>query len=117
MSEPGRIEEAGATIAYRTVKGGSNTFNAPWSLTLDTVTAHRLEVVETGGRVLFRHTEVEAAPLRMPLQIGVGAGLLTTVTYVGWARGRIGHATLGPNARDVLPAVLGDAGRTPDVAR
>jgi hypothetical protein len=106
MHGAAKVGEAGATIAYRTIKVGNSMFRAPWSLALDTV--------EASGRVLYRRTEVKAAPLVTPLQIGTVAGLLTTITYAGWARGKREFAPLGPNGRDVLPALLGPAGRVPD---
>src|SRR5262249_33851548 len=76
-------EVAGATVSYRKIREGASVFSAPWSLSLDTVTAHRLEIVEAGGRVLYRRTEVTAMPLTVPLQITAAAGFMTTVTYVG----------------------------------
>ena len=115
MHENAKVEDAAMSITYREVSEGGNPFASPWSLTLDTVQATRLEVVEAGGRVVYRRTEVAMQPLSAPLAIETRAGLLTTVTYAGWARWKETHAPIGPNGRDVLPTLLGDAARPVDM--
>lgn len=114
VREVGRIEDAEAVISFRELKKGLARFRGPWTLRLDTVSAKRLEIIETGGRVLYRRTEVTAEPLMVPLITTAQAGLLTTVTYTGWARATTEASPLGPNGRDVLPGLLGDAARPPD---
>jgi hypothetical protein len=114
VREVGRIEDAEAVISFRELKKGLARFRGPWTLPLDTVSAKRLEIIETGGRVLYRRTEVTAEPLIVPLITTAQAGLLTTVTYSGWARATTEASPLGPNGRDVLPGLLGDAARPPD---
>jgi hypothetical protein len=116
MQGDGRVEEAGATIAFGTVKAGADSLGHPWALWLDTVRANRLELVEHGGRVLYRRTEVTLEPLAVPLVIGTRAGLLTSVTYVGWARSQLTHGQIGPHGRDVLPDLLGAAARLSNTA-
>jgi hypothetical protein len=114
VREVGRIEDAEAVISFRELKQGLARFRGPWTLRLDTVSAKRLEIIETGGRVLYRRTEVTAEPLIVPLITTAQAGLLTTVTYSGWARATTETSPLGPNGRDVLPGLLGNAARPPD---
>jgi hypothetical protein len=108
------LEEAGATISFRNIKSAAGIFSHQWTLVLDTVTANRLEIVGAGGRVLYRRTEVTAEPLIRPLLIETRAGLLTSLTYAGWARSKQTYAPMGPNGRDVLPSLLGEAVRLPD---
>jgi hypothetical protein len=114
MSGEGNIEEAALVISYQQIKEGVSIFEAPWALVLDTVSAERLEIIEGAGRVLYRRTEVTAEPLSVPLLIETRAGLLTTVTYAGWWRSETTYSQIGPHAREVLPALLGAAGRPPD---
>jgi hypothetical protein len=111
---PGRLEEAGATISFRQIKKGASPLAYAWSLTLDTVSANRLEIVKVDGEVLYRRTEVKAEPLVVPLLVEMRAGLLTSVTYAGWGRVKKVHSQLGPHGRDVLPALLGAAAHAPD---
>lgn len=112
----GRIEDADAIISVRDVKVGADIFQWSWSPWLDTVSGRRLEIVEAHGRVLYRRTEVTAALLSTPLRSTAGGGLFTTVTYAGWARTRADTQPLGPDARDILPALLGEeASRPPDL--
>jgi hypothetical protein len=113
---PGRIEDASLLISYRHIKKGVSALGHPWSMTLDTISANRLEVSNAVGDVLLRRTEVTSEPLLMPLLIEMRAGLLTTVTYAGWARTKRVSSPLGPHGRDVLPALLGEAGRVPEEA-
>jgi hypothetical protein len=110
----GSLEEAGATISFRNVKEGVSIFSHPWTLQLDTAAANRLEIIDANGRVLYRRTEVTIEPLTIPLLIETRAGLLTTVTYAGWARSKMTYAPIGPHGRDVLPELLGAAARPPD---
>jgi hypothetical protein len=110
----GRIEDADAVISFREMKKGASKFSGPWKLRLDTASARRLEVTEADGRVLYRRTEVTAEPLSVPLHSVAAAGFFTTVTYAGWARNEIEHSPIGPQGRDVLPGLLGEASRTPD---
>jgi hypothetical protein len=114
LRDQGTIEEAGATITVRQLKKGASIFDTPWSLEPDTVEATRLEIVESDGRVLYRRTEVTTHPLMVPLLIDVQSGLLTTVTYVGWARPTVVYAPIGPQGRDVMPDLLGAASRRVD---
>ncbi|UPJ47573.1 hypothetical protein IVB30_30510 [Bradyrhizobium sp. 200] len=116
VRDAGRIEDAEAIISVRTVKVGTDIFQGSWNPWIDTVGARRLEILEAGGRVLYRRTEVTAALLSIPLRSTAGGGLLTSVTYVGWARSRADTLPLGPDARDILPGLLGEeATRPPDV--
>lgn len=116
VREAGRIEDAGMVIAVRSVKAGTSPFRAPWSLRLDTVDAKRLEIVEADGRVLYRRTQIIAELLSAPLRSTAGGGLLTSVTYVGWAYRTVRTQELGPDGRDILPSLLGkEASRPPDV--
>lgn len=116
VRDAGRIEDAEAVISVRNVKAGADIFQGPWNPWLDTVSARHLEIVEADGRVLYRRTEVTAALLSAPLRSTAGGGLLTTVTYVGWAWRRADTQPLGPDARDILPGLLGEeASRPPDL--
>lgn len=116
VREGGRIEDAGMVISFRTTKAGDSPFRAPWSLRLDTVDAKRLEIAQADGRVLYRRTQVHAELLSAPLQSTAGGGLLTSVTYVGWAYRVVDAQPLGPDGRDILPSLLGkEASRPPDV--
>jgi hypothetical protein len=116
VREAGRIEDADTVISVRNVKEGADIFQGPWSPRLDTVGARRLEIVEADGRVLYRRTEVTAALMSTPLRSTAGGGLLTSVTYAGWARYRADTQPLGPAARDILPGLLGEeASRPPDL--
>jgi hypothetical protein len=115
VREAGRIDDAETIISLREVKKGANRFRSPWSFRLDTVSARRLEIIEADGRVLYRRTEVTAEPLIVPLITTAEAGFLTTVTYSGWARTRTEVSPLGPNGRDILPSLLGEAARSPDL--
>jgi len=117
LQDSGSLEEAGAIISFRSLKRGASMFSHAWALQLDTVTANRLEIVEAEGRVLYRRTEVITEPLMVPLLIETRAGLLTTVTYAGWARSKMMYAPIGPHGRDVLPSLLGTAARPPDKPR
>ena len=110
----GNIEEAALTISYQQIKKGVSIFSQPWELAPDTVSAARLEITERDGHVLYRRTEVTAAPLAVPLTIETRAGLLTTATYAGWGRSETTYGQVGPQGRDVLPSLLGSAGRPPD---
>jgi hypothetical protein len=112
----GSLDEAGVIIAFRKIKEGASIFANPWSLSLDTVAATRLEIVDREGRALYRRTEVKNQPLVVPLLIDARAGLLTSVTYVGWARSETTDGAIGPNGRDVLPGLLGPAARLSDRA-
>jgi hypothetical protein len=114
VREAGRIDDAEAIISFREIKKGISSFQGPWTLRLDTVGARRLEIVEADGRVLYRRTEVTAEPLTVPLLSTAAAGLLTSVTYSGWARGKTETSPLGPNGRDILPGLLGEGSRPPD---
>jgi hypothetical protein len=116
VREAGRIEDADTVISVRNVKEGADIFQGPWNPWLDTVGARRLEIVEADGRVLYRRTEVTAALMSTPLRSTAGGGLLTSVTYAGWARYRADTQPLGPDARDILPGLLGEeASRPPDL--
>ncbi|MEH2532120.1 hypothetical protein V1277_001498 [Bradyrhizobium sp. AZCC 1588] len=116
VRDAGRIEDAEAIISVRNAKAGADIFQGPWNPWLDTVGARRLEIVEADGRVLYRRTEVTAALLSTPLRSTAGGGLLTTVTYAGLAHGRADMQPLGPDARDILPGLLGEeASRPPDL--
>jgi hypothetical protein len=114
IAASGSLHEADVTISFGEIRRGESAFSHPWSLILDTVSATRLEIASANGHVLYRRTEVTAEPLVLPLNIGVGAGLMTTVTYAGWARSKETTASMGPVARDVLADVLGPAIRPPD---
>jgi hypothetical protein len=115
IREDGALSEARATISVREIKSAESDFQHPWKLKLDTLAAFRLDIVTADGRVLYRQTEIRADPLSVPLRTTAGAGLFTTVTYVGWSRTRVNRSPLGPHGRDVLPALLGDAARPPDL--
>jgi hypothetical protein len=113
--EEGRLEDAQLVISLREIRRGLDRFNGPWRLGLDTLNARRLEIVESNGRVLLRRTEVTTQPLAIPLRHVVAAGLLTTVTYSGWVRSNNEVSPFGPHAREVLPDLLGEASRLPDL--
>jgi len=116
VREAARIEDAGMVIAVRSIKAGTSSLRKPWSLWLDTVNAKRLEVSEADGRVLYRRTQITAELLSAPLRSTAGGGLLTSVTYVGWAYRVVNIQPLGPDGRDILPALLGkEASHPPDV--
>jgi hypothetical protein len=111
----GRPEEAAMTISYRTVEKGVSAFERPWALELGPPAVHRLEISEASGETVYRRTEVVTERLASPLRIETAAGLLTTVTYAGWARAKSTSAPIGVHGRDVLPQLLGGALRKPDV--
>jgi hypothetical protein len=114
IGEAGNIGAASLTITYRELKQGLRYFAHPWSPRLDTIQAYRLEIVDADGGILYRRTEVNADPLTTPLLSSVAAGFFTTVTYAGLARSHVEYSPLGPDGRDVLPALLGTASRPPD---
>jgi hypothetical protein len=115
IRDDGALGEAQATISLRQVRTADSSFQHPWKLKLDTLAALRLNIATADGRVLYRRTEIRAEPLAMPLRTTAGGGLFTTVTYVGWSRTNLSRSPLGPDGRDVLPALLGDAARPPDL--
>jgi hypothetical protein len=115
VREEGRVEDADAVISFREIKRGFERFRGPWKLHLDTVGARRLEIIGANGSVLYRRTEVSAEPLVVPLTTSTEAGLLTTVTYSGCARRKLEISPLGPHGRDILPGLLGEASRPPDL--
>jgi hypothetical protein len=115
VREAGHLEDAEIVISLRGIRRGLDRFDGPWKLQLDTLSARRLEIVESNGRVLFRRTEVTTEPLAIPMRHVVVAALLTTVTYSGWVRSNAEASPLGPNARDILPGLLGEASRPPDL--
>jgi len=112
----GRLEAAAMTIAYRKVEKGMTALGHPWSLQPDLTSVNRLEVSDASGATIYRRTEVAVPHLTAPLQVTVAAGLLTTVTYAGWARTSTTLGEIGPHGRDVLPNVLGEAVRKPEPA-
>jgi hypothetical protein len=115
-SEAARIEDADMVIAVRSIKAGARRLGSQRSLWLDTVDAKRLEIAGADGRALYRRTQVTAELLSAPLRSTAGAGLLTTVTYVGWAYRVVDSQPLGPDGRDILPDILGkEASRPPDM--
>jgi hypothetical protein len=116
VREAGRIEDADMVIAVRNVRAAASRYSGPWSLWLDTVGATRLEITEADGRVLYRRTQITAELLSAPLRFTAGGGLMTSATYVGWAYRAVLMQPLGPDGRDILPALLGtEAARPPDV--
>ena len=115
IREDGALSDARATISFRQIKIAESSFQNPWTLKLDTLAGFRLEIVTADGRVLYRQTEIRADPLSVPLRTTAGGGLFTTVTYVGWSRTRLSRSPLGPDGRDVLPTLLGNAARLPDL--
>jgi hypothetical protein len=114
VSGPALVEEAQVTVDFRSIKKGSSPLGHSWSLTLDTVNVNRLEIKRANGEVLYRRTEAEVEPLVAPLLVEMRAGFMTTVTYGGWARTKRIASQLGPQGREVLPALLGDAAHMPD---
>jgi hypothetical protein len=115
IREDGALSEARATISFRQIKSAQSSFQHPWTLKLDTLAALRLEIVTADGRVLYRQTEIRADPLSVPLRTTASGGRSTTSTYVEWSRTRLNRSPLGPDGRDVLPTLLGDAARLPDL--
>ena len=111
----GRPEEAAMTISYRTVQEGINILEHPWALQPSPPSVKRLEIFDASGAAIYRRTEVTTVLLTVPLQIATRAGLLTTVTYAGWARSNRILGEIGPQGRDVLPHVLGVAVRKPEI--
>jgi hypothetical protein len=114
IESEGRLEDAVATISYRSLKKGMSVFEHSWAIQADTADVNRLEITGANGAVMYRRTEVATQRLATPLQIGTAAGFLTTVIYAGWARSKLTVAEIGPHGRDVLPLVLGATVRTPD---
>jgi hypothetical protein len=110
----GSLDGVSSTITFTPLKKGVSIFSHPWTLQLDTITANRIEITKADGTTVYRRTEVKTGPLTVPLLIETRAGLLTTVTYVGWARSERIFAPIGPQGRDVLPGLLGTAARPPD---
>jgi hypothetical protein len=110
----GRPEAAATTISYRHLQKGTTTFQRPWSIPPGQPVVNRLEISDTRGTLAYRRTEVTIIDLTSPLQIGTAAGLLTTATYAGWARYEKTFGQIGPNGRDVLPHVFGDAAKKPE---
>lgn len=114
MEGDGRLDEATTTISYRHVQKGTTLFQRPWSLQPGPPVVNRLEVSDASGALIYRRTEVLIIDLATPLRIATAAGFLTTVTYVGWGRNEETLSQIGPNGRDVLPHVFGDAVRKPE---
>jgi hypothetical protein len=114
MEGDGRPDEAAMTISYRIVQNGVSTFDRPWSLQPGAPTVKRIEISEATGATIYRRTEVSTVLLNVPLRVETAAGLLTTVTYVGWSRSNKVLGQIGPQGRDVLPVVLGPAARKPE---
>jgi hypothetical protein len=110
----GRADEAAMTISYRTVQKGISIFERPWALQPGRPSVNRLEISDASGATIYRRTEVTIVALTVPLQIATAAGLFTTVTYAGWARSDRTLGAIGPQSRDVLPRMLGDAVRKPE---
>jgi hypothetical protein len=110
---PGMLAEAGVIFSWLDAKRGMSPFGKDWSLDLDTVSAKRLEVAEMNGTLLFRHTEIVAKPLTVPLGIITVAGFFTTVRYAGWARSNLTASDYWRGI-ELLPKLFGDAIRMPD---
>jgi hypothetical protein len=113
----GDINEAGAVISIGKVRNGANIFGHPWALWLDTITATRMEIVQSDGRLLYRRTEVVSNPLSVPLVVETRAGLLTSVTYAGWGRSEQKLSPIGTKGRDALSGLLGSQARLPDLPK
>lgn len=114
MEGDGRPNDAGMTISYRAVQKGTNILERSWALEPGQPSANRLEISDASGATIYRRTEVATVHLTIPLQIATAAGLLTTVTYAGWARSNEVIGEIGPQGRDVLPRVLGAGVRKPE---
>lgn len=102
--------QRGLTISLQNIKAAKvNGWGKPWNLAPDTISARRITIFDGDGQLLFRRTKVTATPLIVPLLTDAAAGILTTVTYVGWARTKIisGGIDNGPLGYGVLPKVLG----------
>ena len=109
VRDAGRMEETDATIAVRNVKTGDYFISPQWNPFLDLIYAQRLEIVEAGGRVLYRYTEVSGELLAAPLRSH------TLVRFSGWVRRSVHTPSVGPDGRDLLPAILGaEVTRPPD---
>ena len=112
----GRIEEADVIISVGYVKVGDRFVASQLNPWLDFTSAERLEIVEAGGRVLYRYTQVQSALLDAPLRWTTSFGLLTTVVISGWVRrGQPSKPSIGPDGREILPGILGaEVTRPPD---
>jgi hypothetical protein len=109
VRDAGRMEDADVTISVRNIKVGDRLVTPQWNPFLDLIDAERVEIVESGGRVLFRYTEVVAELLAAPLRSH------TFVSYSGWVRWSVHTPSVGPDGRNVLPGILGEeATRPPD---
>jgi hypothetical protein len=109
VRDAGRMEHADATIAVRNVKMGDYFVSPQWNPFLDLIYAERVEIVESGGRVLYRYTEVAAELLAAPLRSH------TFIRNSGWVRWSVHTPSVGPDGRNVLPGILGaEATRPPD---
>jgi hypothetical protein len=115
VRDAGRIEEADAIVSVRHVKVGDGFVESQWNLWLDLLNAQRLEIIEAGGRVLYRYTQVHAALLAAPLRWTTSFGLLSTAIVSGWVRRDVSTPSIGSDGRDVLPGILGaEVTRPPD---
>jgi hypothetical protein len=115
VRDAGRIEEADAIISVRHIKVGDGFVESQWNPRLDMMYAQRLEIIEAGGRVLYRYTQVHAALLAAPLRWTTSFGLLSTAIVSGWVRREVSTPSIGPDGRDVLPGILGaEVTRPPD---
>ena len=116
VRDAGRIEEADVIISLGYVKLGDRFVASQWNPWFDFTNAERLEIVEAGGRVLYRYTQVQSALLDAPLRWTTSFGLLTTVVISGWVRrGQLSKPSIGPDGREILPGILGaEVTRPPD---
>lgn len=112
--EPAAMADAGLTIRLRRVLRYGR-LQHPWTAPHNAIEAERLELLDGDGRALFRRTEVRAHELFSPLMINVASSPLSSVSLVGWARDLVTTAELDMEGRKVLPSLLGDALRLPDM--
>jgi hypothetical protein len=108
----GSLDEARLLVDVRSIlPQRSSTLTQ--AVPVDTVEAERIEISDRSGRVLFRRTEVRSAALSSPVWISSGSSYRSAPGYFGFARNLSISGEIGPEGRDVLPAVLGEAVRLP----
>lgn len=114
VARGGSLDEAELVVGVRSIlRRRSSTLTR--ALPEDTVEADRITISDGFGRVLFRRTEVRAAALSSPVWITSGSPYRSAPGYFGFARDQTTSGEIGPEGRDVLPALLGDDVRLPDL--
>jgi hypothetical protein len=108
VRDAGRIEDAELIISLGYVKVGDRFVESQWNPWFDFTNAERLEIIEAGGRVLYRYTVVQAALLEAPLRWTTSIGFLSRAITSGWVRRHLrSKPSIGPDGREILPDILG----------